>query len=311
MRREVSVLCLIFMLYAVVSGLASGGLSLLHLDGASNVTEDIVSNIHLDRLMLLSYLGAYVLMFAVPLSVFFLCKSCDRVTDYFYLNRTPQWGVALLGCLGVLAANYAVSILADAGNLVFARVGILADATEILGYGDDAVSNVIYFIILVIAPAVLEEFCFRGVICGRLARYNGTAAVLVSAMLFSLMHMNMAQIPFAFLAGLLMGYVYLRTGSIWSSVLIHAVNNGFAFLSEYLYYRYDGAIEMERLYMLGWAGLFVLGLIALVVLGLSHKQADAPPLLSVGRAMTAALSSPLFLICCLLAIVAAFMVLPL
>ncbi len=308
MRREVTVLCLIFMLYSVVNGLAGGVLTLLGMEAAAGST---VTNIHADRLMLLAYLGTYILMFAAPLGIFFLVRSQDRVTDYFYIDRGPKLGVALLGCFGVLAVNYVCAILSDAGSLIFARVGVLADAAEWLSFGEDAVSNILYFVILVIAPAVLEEFCFRGVICGRLAQYNRTAAVILSSILFSLMHMTVDQIPFAFAAGLLMGYVYLRTGSIWSSVLIHAVNNGFAYFSEYLYYRYDGAMEMQRMYMLGWAALFVIGLTALVVLGLSHKEADVPTPLSGGRAMAASLTSPLFIVCCSLALAATVLTVPL
>ncbi len=308
MRREVSILCLIFMLYSAVNGLASSVIALLGMDGTAGST---LSDIYADRLMLLSYLGTYILMFAVPLGVFFVVRSRDRVSDYFYINRGPKFGATLWGCLGVLAINYAFTIVSDAGNLIFARVGNLADIAELLGFGEDAISNIIYFVILVIAPSILEEFCFRGIICGRLAQFNRTAAVIVSSVLFSLMHMTMEQIPFAFAAGLLMGYVYVRTGSIWSSVLIHAVNNGFAFLSEYLYYRYDSAMNMQRVYMLGWAALFVVGLIALVILGLSHKEAETPTPLSGGRAMAASLSSPLFIVCCALALVATVLTVPL
>lgn len=310
MRREVSILCLIFMLYAVVNGLLSGVITLL----GSNLlqgTGSTVSDIHTDRLMLLSYLGTYILMFSVPLGIFFLVKSKDRVSDYFYINRGPKIGVTLFGCIGVLAINYVFTILSDAGNLIFARIGVLTDTAELLGIGEDAISNIIYFVILVIAPAILEEFCFRGVICGRLAQFNRTAAVLVSSILFSLMHMTVEQIPFAFAAGLLMGYVYLRTGSIWSSVLIHAVNNGFAFFSEYLYYRYDSAMDMQRLYMVGWAALFVMGLTALVIMGLSHKDTDTPSPLSGGQAMAASLSSPLFIVCSALALAATVLAVPL
>ncbi len=308
MRREVSILCLIFMLYLVVNGLVNGAITLLGMEGG---TRSALSDIYTDRLMLLSYLGTYILMFAAPLGIFFIVRSRDRVSDYFYINRGPKIGVTLLGSLGVLAINYAFTILSDAGNLIFARVGVLADTAEMLGFGEDAISNIIYFVILVIAPAILEEFCFRGVICGRLARFNRMAAVIVSSILFSLMHMTVDQIPFAFAAGLLMGYVYLRTGSIWSSVLIHAVNNGFAFFSEYLYYRYDGAMDMQRLYMLGWAALFVVGLTALVILGLSHEETDTPAPLSGGRAMAASLSSPLLIVCCTLALAATVLTVPL
>lgn len=257
------------------------------------------------------YLGTYILMFAVPLSIYFIVKSKEKTTDYFFVNRAPQIGATLLGCMGILAINYLFTIISESGTVIFSRVGVMADVTELLTIGDDPVCNVLYFFILVVAPAILEEFCFRGAICGWLARYNKTAAVLVSSILFSLIHMNFDQIPFAFAAGLLMGYLYVRTGSIWSGVILHAVNNGFAYFSEVLFYEFDSAASMEQIYMVTWAAIFLVGLVCLVILGLSHKDADQEPPLTCGQAMAAATTSPAFIICCSLSLAAAVLAVPL
>jgi membrane protease YdiL (CAAX protease family) len=185
MRREVSELCLIFVLYVAVIELidrfsifVSGEVDFNNLFGLSGTA--------FNRMEMVRYLGTYILMFAVPLSVYFIVKSKEKTTDYFLVNRAPKMGATLLGCVGILAINYVFTIISDAGVMIFPRLGVLADVPGLMAIGDDPVCNVLYFFILVVAPAILEEFCFRGVICGRLAGYNRTAAVLISSILFSL-----------------------------------------------------------------------------------------------------------------------------
>lgn len=310
MCREVSVLCLIFVLYMAVTGLIGGFAALIMTGAGADPVFGSADEIF-NRMEMTSYLGTYILMFAVPLSVYFIVKSKEKTTEYFFVNRAPKIGATLLGGMGILAVNYLFTIVSEAGTVIFSRVGVLADVTELLTIGDDPVCNVLYFFILVVAPAILEEFCFRGVICGRLARYNKTAAVLISSILFSLVHADFDQIPFAFAAGLLMGYLYVRTGSIWSSVILHAVNNGFAYASEYLFYKYDSAMSMQQIYMVSWAAVFLVGLVCLVILGLSHRDADQDPPLTCGQAMAAATTSPAFIICCSLLLATAVLAVPL
>ncbi len=77
-----------------------------------------------------------------------------------------------------------------------------------------------------ILPAILEEFAIRGVILGALRkRFSDTSAIVISSVLFGLLHGNLQQIPFAALLGLLLGFATVYTGSIIPAVLIHAVNN--------------------------------------------------------------------------------------
>ena len=244
------------------------------------------------------YLISYVLVFAVPLIIWFAFKNNEKTTDYFYINRKPSFSLTVMGCTIILAINYFCVIFEEFGGIIFGKIGILSSFVPEIG--DDLVSNVLYFIILVVAPAVLEEFCYRGVICGRLARYNRTAAVLVSAILFSLMHQSLDQIPFAFLAGLLLGYLYLRTKSIWTCVIIHAANNGFAYAQEYLYANNEN-IVLE--YMGMWAFIFFVGWCAVLYMGLTHERAENQPL-STKEALSLELTSPVILIFCAVTITA-------
>lgn len=89
-----------------------------------------------------------------------------------------------------------------------------------------------YVSICLFAPLV-EEMVFRGAVLRTLLQKmegHKWRAILVSALLFSVVHMNPAQMPFAFVAGIFLGWIYSRTGSIVPGVLYHWVNNSVVFL---------------------------------------------------------------------------------
>jgi len=74
-------------------------------------------------------------------------------------------------------------------------------------------------------PALVEELVFRGWFLGALRPFGERRALLLSALFFGLMHMNLTQVPFAFMLGLVFGFIYLRTGRLWPGMVIHFLNN--------------------------------------------------------------------------------------
>jgi len=89
-----------------------------------------------------------------------------------------------------------------------------------------------YLAIGLLAP-LGEEMVFRGAILRSLlssSRLSTWGAIVISAILFALIHMNPAQLPHAFLIGLLLGWMYWRTGSILPGMAYHWVNNSAAYV---------------------------------------------------------------------------------
>ena len=79
--------------------------------------------------------------------------------------------------------------------------------------------------IAIIAP-IVEEFLFRGVILeGFLQRYSPQKAILWSAVIFGIAHLNPWQFISAFLLGVIIGWVYWRSRSLWICIFIHVFNN--------------------------------------------------------------------------------------
>lgn len=94
-------------------------------------------------------------------------------------------------------------------------------------FADASPSQFIWLTLIVAAaPGVSEELFFRGFILR--AFRNGMSrglAVILSALLFGLMHFDSLQSPGAMAIGIYLGYVALLTGSVWPGVLAHALNN--------------------------------------------------------------------------------------
>jgi membrane protease YdiL (CAAX protease family) len=86
--------------------------------------------------------------------------------------------------------------------------------------------------IIAIIPAIGEELLFRGVIqklFGDLAN-NKHVGIVLGAFLFSAMHMQFYGFLPRFALGIMLGYLYLWSGSLWLPMLAHFLNNGMAIL---------------------------------------------------------------------------------
>jgi membrane protease YdiL (CAAX protease family) len=98
------------------------------------------------------------------------------------------------------------------------------------GTFDSALTVSAGFVAVVLVAPLAEELFFRGFVFGGLVdRLGVPGAAAASGLLFSLVHGQMGLIlPFA-LIGVLLAYLYYRSGSLWPAVLAHLVYNGLAF----------------------------------------------------------------------------------
>lgn len=79
--------------------------------------------------------------------------------------------------------------------------------------------------VVIIAP-LLEEIVFRGIILqGFLKNYSITKSIIITAVLFGLFHANIVQTPLVILLGIVLGVIYIKTGSLFMCIIGHALNN--------------------------------------------------------------------------------------
>lgn len=106
---------------------------------------------------------------------------------------------------------------------------------------------------VVMAPLV-EEMLFRGAIQQHLLAQGKTprTAILISALCFGIIHINPAQVFFAFLMGLALGWVSWRVGSLIPAIVGHMLNNGIGVIELHLYGA-DGMPAASTPELIGWA----------------------------------------------------------
>ena len=149
----------------------------------------------------------------------------------------------------------------------------IPEEMSVAGVYDDP-SMVILYMSVALAPAFAEEFLFRGVFYTNLRPYGRTQAILISSLLFALMHQNIGQLFYTFVAGIAMALMYELTGSIWCSVFFHLLNNELSIISEVIYYGWGGATAEACLTVFD-AILFLLGIISLILLIVYYKKQAA------------------------------------
>lgn len=152
---------------------------------------------------------------------------------HFDYQKTPHDRPSppvLASCLGIaLGFSVAGAFLSMFVSLFFSMFGLYPIDISINLPSNPAVA-VLYVFNMTALPALVEEFVHRGVVLGSLRKYGDGFAIVVSSILFAMLHRNMVQAPNALLLGLLLGYFFVKTNSIITTMVIHFINNLFAVL---------------------------------------------------------------------------------
>lgn len=123
----------------------------------------------------------------------------------------------------------------------------------------------VFFIALI--PAVCEELFFRGVV----QRFAHTwfkkwwISIGISGLVFAAFHASISEFVPILMAGLILGWVYYITGSLWLSILLHLLNNG---LQVVLAYFASGSQDFENFdkQAISLLSTFAIALVAMIVL---------------------------------------------
>lgn len=143
----------------------------------------------------------------------------------FSLRKTWNWKsmawLLLLGFLLQLLVDFVLETL----FYIPAMSSLMEDyvqVTENLEMG----SSFRAFLYTVLAAPVVEEILFRGTVLGYLRKgFSDRAAVVIAALFFAIVHFNWVQGSYAFVLGILLGYLCCRTKSLWTSIFLHMFMN--------------------------------------------------------------------------------------
>lgn len=190
-----------------------------------------------------------IMMFVVPPIVYYCVTRKERPMQALGLRKPAHpWWLILVGA-ALMYVSIPVSTTLTTWNESMTLGGALAVLEDYLKALEDTAKVttekmlnvdsigelILNLLIIALVPAIGEELTFRGVLQQSLTRkMNPHVAILLSAAIFSFIHFQFyGFLPRMFL-GILMGYMFYVTGSLWTCMLMHFANNGTAVVFYYL-----------------------------------------------------------------------------
>jgi len=169
------------------------------------------------------YVTEWLLILGPPLVLLWRSKvSIKKSLGLQHFNVNP----VLLGVVGGLGIYFVVL------GLSYVMEGLLGPYPEVdiieEAFPTTWLSFIPWILALGFSAGVCEEILFRGFIQKGLHNYWGPLkAVVVTALLFGVFHLDPWRIPSAVLLGLFAGYLVVRTGSLYSAIVLHMTSNTF------------------------------------------------------------------------------------
>lgn len=213
-------------------------------------------------LLVVTMVPLYVLGF--PFS-FFLIRNKDVPSIEKHTMTAGQLVVSFLMCYGIMIV----------GNLI--GLGITAGIGLIKGSPvQNALLNVVTggslwvtAIFTVLCAPVFEEILFRKLICDKVLKYGEGCAVILSGLIFGLFHMNFNQFFYAFFLGCFFAFIYVKTGNLKYTILLHMAINFFGSVLGVIIMTLDQtkpyAAAISAIYSFCVFGMAIAGIVLLVV----------------------------------------------
>lgn len=210
----------------------------------------------------------------IPMLVIYVKTEKASVKECFSI-KPLNWKNALL-CLGIAYCSLPfismIVVLTSPlqPNLVEQAMGELNDSS-------------LFSLLFVIAvqPAVFEELLFRGAALHGYRSLGTKKALLMSALMFAMLHMNLQQALYAFLLGVIFAFMVQRTDSIFASMLPHFLINALNCVATTAQTPQQGVVEelsfAQELVSVGLQCLIFLPFLALLIY-LFLRRAPAPAL---------------------------------
>ena len=153
---------------------------------------------------------------------FFICsrKNHDLLTERMLLVQISNANIKM--AVAVIISAYPVVAILNSFSMLFVKNQVAAVMPYMMKLG--------YFpmlLVMAVMPAFNEEFLCRGILYGAYRHQSKAAGICLSALIFGLFHLNFNQMLYAVYLGIVFALMVEATGSIYTSMLMHFLLNGF------------------------------------------------------------------------------------
>jgi membrane protease YdiL (CAAX protease family) len=172
------------------------------------------------------------ILFLLPLFLYSILRK-QKVGQTFKEFKFRRIGfIAILIAIGMGILCYFLNVaVASVGQGILGLFGY--EGVPTLGSGRNSVISstsvwalLINLGLIAVLPAIGEETTHRGLLLGGMSTMGFKRAIILSSLMFGLIHLNVDQTLFAFVLGALMAFSVVVSGSIIPAMIIHFINNG-------------------------------------------------------------------------------------
>ncbi len=191
-----------------------------------------------------THIVSSLLCFTIPFIILARTQK-STVSELVPLGRAEK-GTALPFFLFGISICSLANIFSSAADSFFDNFLSLFGLRYELSNDTDEKGLLIFILALLstaVVPALVEEFGCRGIMFGLLKKHSEGFAIIVSSLLFAIIHGNFVQIPFAFMVGLALAVIRLKTGTLWVAVAVHFCNNLVSVIFEYVLYDLSQGVQ--------------------------------------------------------------------
>lgn len=181
---------------------------------------------NVDLMYALSLLYSAMFLQIIPsfLGALMLKYSLKNLAGGFHPPKNSK--KAFANFPAIYGAGMTVNLITMAVIALVTQNGNINDSINSLGLSPPSLgSSFTLFVMLVVIAPVFEEFVFRGAVMNLLKPYGSGVAVFASALCFGIFHGNFQQFFYAFVLGILLGYISYATNSMFCNTILHAMFN--------------------------------------------------------------------------------------
>ncbi|PKP05399.1 MAG: hypothetical protein CVU11_00400 [Bacteroidetes bacterium HGW-Bacteroidetes-6] len=170
-------------------------------------------------------------IFALIVLLFFFLNFKETILQFKF--EKPRLSLLLALIFGAIAYATLVSVFAE-----FLNQSLFNESQD--AYYEvfqNSPAPLLFSVISIgVFPAIFEEIAFRGVVFGELEKIAGaTSAIVVSAILFTILHLSLFSILWIFPIGLLFGYLRAKYKTLWYGIIGHFLYNSSIIFIEYFF----------------------------------------------------------------------------
>ncbi|NLN73103.1 MAG: CPBP family intramembrane metalloprotease [Bacteroidales bacterium] len=211
------------------------------------------------NLVKISQVFTQVLVFALG-GIIFVRLITKNAGNYLKINHKPKFSLLIISALAIILAipftsnivewNMSLTFpesLSELENALLASSESSNRIMEEIVFADNFGTLTLNLLIIALIPAICEELLFRGALQSTLQKHIKSVhlSVFIAAFIFSAAHFDFFAFVPRVILGMILGYIFAYSKSLWASIAAHFTNNAISVFVAYFYFSGQTDIKYE------------------------------------------------------------------